>query len=278
MPIFGIRESKKRVIEFLLGLDTLSNEKERERLKIMKSNIERDWEVIVQNMQSLATRNSCIIENLPNQPRVLSDKNLARIGLVTIENNEAEEEIARLKIEYNALKQLKPRVLDNFDALNIELSETEEAILSLEAKVNDFAIKISRETDIISRLTKDLEIVNSDIRNNNDAARLQKFGSEATEDMSVNTCPVCKQDIHDSLLLVDTENVFMNIEDNIRHLKAQKSMLEFSLSSHEQNKIILGEQKDTIYAYARLILKCSPVFKSIFRCALRPYNFCKCPG
>ena len=32
MPIFGIRESKKRIVEYILGLDTLKNEKERDQL------------------------------------------------------------------------------------------------------------------------------------------------------------------------------------------------------------------------------------------------------
>lgn len=37
MPIFGIRESKKRVIEYILNLDVLKNEKERDRLNDVKS-------------------------------------------------------------------------------------------------------------------------------------------------------------------------------------------------------------------------------------------------
>lgn len=37
MPIFGIRESKKRIVEYILGLDTLKNEKERDRLNTVKA-------------------------------------------------------------------------------------------------------------------------------------------------------------------------------------------------------------------------------------------------
>lgn len=40
MPIFGIRESKKRVLEYIIGLDTLKNEKEHERLNGIKTEIE----------------------------------------------------------------------------------------------------------------------------------------------------------------------------------------------------------------------------------------------
>lgn len=36
MPILGIKDSKKRVLEFIMNLDTLSNEKKKENLKISK--------------------------------------------------------------------------------------------------------------------------------------------------------------------------------------------------------------------------------------------------
>ena len=243
MPIFGIRESKKRVIEFLLHLDTLKNEKERDRLKTVKDNLERNWEQLITATKQEALRESCEVVNLPPHPRVLSNKDYNRIYLTTMEGNIINEEIAGLQDEYSSLRQLKPRVLDNFVALDAELSETESAILSMESELRIIAIQLAREYDVISRLTKDLEIINSDIRNNNDAARLRKFGSEATGEFLADICPVCKQAIHDTLLAAEADNLFMNIEDNIRHLKEQKSMLEFSLLSHNKNREAMQQQK-----------------------------------
>lgn len=246
MPMFGIKDSKKRVIEYLLSLDTLKNEKERDRLKLAKANIERDWERLIADIQACVLHSSCVIENLPMHPRILTYIDYSRIHLMTLDNKEIREEIGQLQADYDSLRQLKPRVRDNFDALHTELAETESAIIDFEKTLNDLVIRISRENNSVKHLSKDLEIINSDIRNNNDAARLQKFGSDVTSEMSANTCPVCKQAIHDTLLLSETEGVFMNIEDNIRHLKAQKSMLEFSLSSHKQSKDIMEEQKAAI--------------------------------
>lgn len=246
MPIFGIRESKKRVVEFLLRLDTLKNEKERDRLKIVKANLERDWEQLITDIQQEALRESCEVVNLPPHPRVLSNTDYSRIHLTTVEGNTIDGEVAGLQEEYNSLRRLKPRVLDNFDELNAELSETESAILSMESELRVLTTQLVRENDVIIRLTKDLEIINSDIQNNNDAARLQKFGSEVTGEFSADICPVCKQAIHDTLLSTETDSLFMNIEDNIRHLKEQKSMLGFSLSSHKQNKEVIQQQKITM--------------------------------
>jgi len=54
--------------------------------------------------------------------------------------------------------------------------------------------------------------------------------------MSVNACPTCRQHIQDSLLDTLPDNRFMSIEDNIRHLKEQKKMFEFSLESRKRNQ------------------------------------------
>ena len=96
-------------------------------------------------------------------------------------------------------------------------------------------------------MNADLEIVNSDIRNNNDAARLQKFGSEATgEGISADICPVCKQHIQDNLLNLEDVSGFMSIEDNIRHLKEQKKMLEFTLGSRKEFRDKLSREKEDL--------------------------------
>lgn len=244
MPIFGIRESKKHVVEFILRLNTLSNEKERERLKALKARLERDWEQLIADMQKTVAYESCAITNLPLYPRVLSDREYSRIIIMSGNESSIDDEIARLQADYNTLRQLKPRVLDNFDALNSELSETESAILANEAELKKIEERLSYERIAISRLTHDLEIVNADIRNNNDAARLQKFGSEVTGEFSADVCPVCKQRVHDNLLLAVADSVFMNIEENITHLKEQKKMLEFSLSSHMSSRDeLLGDKQ-----------------------------------
>ena len=89
------------------------------------------------------------------------------------------------------MRQLKPLVRDNFDALNTELSETQTQILVFESRSHKINRDLASYDEAIKRLNADLALVNSDIRNNNDAARLQKFGSEATGgNISADICPV----------------------------------------------------------------------------------------
>jgi hypothetical protein len=247
MPIFGIRESKKRVVEFVLGLDTFKNERERERLSVEKTQIEQAWKQFVSEIQLLAASGLAEIANLPATPRVLNDGDINRIVLMVDGGQLIDDTIAKLQEEHSGLKQLKPLVVDNFEALNIELSETESSILTFETTTASLGQQIRTGDTTISSLESDIEIINSDIRNNEDAARLQKFGSEvAGGNLSAGICPTCKQSIDDSLLPLVTDAAFMSIDDNIKHLKEQKKMLEFSLSGRRKNRNELQLQKQQI--------------------------------
>lgn len=247
MPIFGIRESKKRIVEYVLGLDTLKNEKEKERLNAEKTQLEREWAQVITEFQNSAHMESCEVSNLPLHPRVLGEKDYTRININLLDNVSIIEEIERLHLESDGLRQLSPRVLDNFEELNTELSETHMSILKFEKNLQDTSKKLASINETIRKLKVDLEIIDSDIRNNEDAARLQKFGSEATNgEISVEICPTCKQHIQDNLLISEVTSGFMNIEDNIKHLKEQKKMLEFSLGSRKETRDKLQRNRDVI--------------------------------
>ncbi len=263
MPVFGIRESKKRIVEYILGLDTLKNEKERDRLNAVKSQLEQKWKLLISEIERTVYSESCDVSNLPITPRVLSDTDYSRITVSVLGSSTITDAVQILNHEYKALRQLKPRVSDNFEALNKELSETQGQILSFERRLHDIQADLSKHIESIKRLSNDLEIINSDIRNNNDAARLQNFGSETIGvDISAQICPVCKQHIQDNLLSTDAISGFMSIEDNIRHLKEQKKMLEFTLTSLKESRDKLNREKEDIEAKVQTLRRLAHTLRS----------------
>lgn len=263
MPIFGIRESKKRIVEYILGLDTLKNEKERERLNSIKVQIERKWEQLISEFERTIHAEMCEIANLPRQPKVLSDIDYSRIMVATANGTLIDNEIETLEADYEKMRQLKPLVHDNFEALNNELSATQTQILAFENHLGDLRKNTAKYDEAIKRLTADLEIVDSDIRNNNDAARLQKFGSEATGAIiSADICPVCKQHIHDNLIDTEAISGFMSIEDNIRHLKEQKKMLEFTLKSRKEARERIAREKEEYEARLQTLCRLAYTLRS----------------
>lgn len=263
MPVFGIRESRKRIVEYILGLDTLKNEKERDHLNAEKSQLEYKWGQLISDFEKAVRSESCEISNLPIHPRVLSDVDYSRMVVSVLGATSIKDEIQSLNDKYDGMRQLKPLVRDNFDELNAELSETQTQILAFESHLCEINRSLASYDEAIKRLSADLVLVNSDIRNNNDAARLRKFGSEATGgDISADICPVCKQHIQDNLLDAEAVRGFMSIEDNIRHLKEQKKMLEFTLGSRKESREILRREKDDLEARLQTLRRLAHTLRS----------------
>lgn len=248
MPVFGIRESKKRVVEFLLDLDTIKNEKERARLRSEKEQIELDWTRRIDTFRNSVSQQSGSVFNLPLHPRILNDRDYSRIAVYLATDKPITVMIQQLQDQYLEIRQLKPKVIDNFDALNNELSETVQTIRDFEKRESQIEHDLFYENETIERLKNDIAFIDADIQNNNDAARLQNFGSDAGLDISPDVCPVCGQEIHDNMIKAESNLVFMDIEENIVHLKEQKKMLAFALSNHQARKSQLDQDRTSLSA------------------------------
>lgn len=235
MPYFGIRDAKKRVVEFLLGLDTFKNEREKNRLKSIKDAIISEWKNIFDDINRNVLRESCSVSGLPIQPKIMNDNDYKAIAVTTVDKKSLESAILELQGEHDSIKCLKPRNIDNFDSLNKELQTISETIDSFEQKASECHEQIILSRSAVVQAERSLEIVTRDLRNNKDAAKLQSMGSVVGCKISKNICPTCNQKIDDSLLHLGNDIPIMSIEENIRHLEGQKSVLEFTRDSHKTN-------------------------------------------
>ncbi len=235
MPYFGIKDAKKRVVEFLLGLDTFKNEREKNRLKSVKNTIISEWKNIFDDINRNATHESCSVSGLSIQPKIMSDNDYKAIAVTTVDKESLEDAISELQDEHDSIKCLKPRNIDNFDDLNKELQTISETIDSFEQKAFECHEQITLSRSAVTQAERSLEIVIRDLRNNKDAAKLQTMGSVVGCKIAKNICPTCNQKIDDSLLHLGNDIPIMSIEENIRHLEGQKSVLEFTRDSHKTN-------------------------------------------
>ncbi|OME78662.1 hypothetical protein BK120_23265 [Paenibacillus sp. FSL A5-0031] len=234
MPFLGIRESKKRVLEFILRLDTLENEKKKDSLRTRDSSIKFQWDTIIKELNILVYREACNPKGLPMFPQILSEEDLSNM-FIKKDGVEIEEYIEMLQEQYNNLTVLKPKIVDNFEEIQVELNATESSIQEFERELYRNRSLQHSEKSIIDKLTSNLEIIETDIKNNKDAARLRTLGSELDLMTSKDTCPVCSQPIQDTLIPDSGYMQVMSIDENIRHLNAQNEMLEFAQNSHKRN-------------------------------------------
>lgn len=241
IPVLGIKDSKKRVVEYVLGLDTINTEKKKEELKFEETRIKNEWEVEIKELKNAVNRETCSVSGVPVVPCEFTQISAKSIHIFKDENL-LDIYIQGLKDECKKLDAIKPRVIDNFDELQRELEETEKNIEKFETDTCRLRNELSKETAAILVLNDNLEIIETDLQNNKDAAKLRKLGAEIGCKSFENVCPICNQPIADSLLPVVEETEVMSIDENIRHLEAQKVMLSYARESHYANKKTIDEK------------------------------------
>ena len=248
MPIFSIRDAKKRVLEYVLALDTLSNEKKKAHLKQREASIQSRWDIAFNEVSNACNREDCRIVNLPSNPRLLDSDFLERVAIIPIgkEIISIKDKLDMLEDEYEALKKTSPKIVDNFDELQNELSITEGSICNLETEIQEQRTRLLSEIQSVEKLTQNLKTINIDIRNNKDALKLKNMGSDLQVSSYMGLCPLCHQHIEDTLLPSQNCTPVMSIEDNIKHLESQKDMLDFALSAHRKNKDTINENIQSI--------------------------------
>ncbi|MCU7766909.1 hypothetical protein [Priestia megaterium] len=246
MPHFGIREPKKRVIEYLLNMDTLKNEKLKHNLKVREKDITDRWKNLYGNMVKELEKKSLLLTGINNKVEILEETRHP-IKVVYQENNQVYsigEYIDIKRNEYQNLIKLKPKSVDNFEELRIELIKIEEDITFYEEKIKEIKANANKEKISLNKLSNSLKLIQTDIVNNQDAKKLRNLGSQEGFDSFKDTCPTCKQQISDTLLVSQNLTKVMSIEDNIKHLKSQENLFIFAIE--QKNKNINDFEEDVI--------------------------------
>lgn len=89
---FKIKEAPKRVIEFILKLDTLDNEKKREEYNINIQKVKQSWNDTIREIKKTLFNNNCSVYGLPANPQALDINFLEKVLIFKSisENDEVE--------------------------------------------------------------------------------------------------------------------------------------------------------------------------------------------
>ena len=247
MPILNIKDAKKRVVEYLLSLDTLANEKRRVSLKNNENIIQANWKLVVSEIQAMCNRENCQVQGLSPTPRILDEKAKETLTVSVLGSKlSISDELAVLEKRKEDLIGITPKVVDNYEILQEELHKTEESIAALETELLDYQTIARTEKEMISKFSNSLETINDDLRNNKDALKLKQMGSTLDISSYQGICPVCHQTIQDSLLPAQICEHIMSIEENIKHLESQRDMLNFALKAHREKRVQAEEHAQSL--------------------------------
>jgi hypothetical protein len=225
-----IQDVARRVMEFLLDLETAKNRRRRAELRAAISELAGRWSDRRKAMEEAASRVGRI-RGLAAQPSAefaaaqTLDLQLYYQGewtrlvdvLQMATSRVAELEASQVETVEQAAPDIQTRVTD----LRSEL-DTLSAVL--EAVRGDYGA----ETQDNAALEERVAALETDLKRNQDAQKLQRLGSELGRAASEHVCPTCHQGVSNELLPT-VESLGMALDENIAFVKSQLELYRSAL-------------------------------------------------
>lgn len=250
---FKIKDSKKRVLEYVLGLSVLETERAYNEAKALLKATETEWKIIYNNIMS-KNKNSegLIIRGLSEKPHIISDNE--NLEILKQEYNGTEiiqKVIERINLKIDQLNNIHDPIIENRQgALNSELNELNQLNEEFSIKLSQILTEYTLEKEQLKSIKDRIVSIEKDLEENNDLKKLISLGSLENTNIVKSNCPTCGQKINDTLLEQSGEMKIMTIEQSIHCLKNEKIMLEFSYNSQyklvENKKIIIAKLEKRI--------------------------------
>lgn len=226
---FQIRDVGRRVMEFLMGLDTQDLEIRRQKLDMDLAASTSAWGAKRAEIFSVATVANARVQGIPTTPTVsTSDVESAFLQAPSGDDWRPLEEIMsalRKRVaDYRAAEV--PSVEDVSGAEADELGQLIDLAAQQNASRN--ALFRARQAEMVQRTSVQRRIaaLEEDLKKNQDAQKLRSFGSKLTEAFAADHCPTCSQPIQDTLLAQQASAAVMPVEDNIEYIKSQRAIFQ----------------------------------------------------
>ena len=234
VPNFGIKDSKKKTVEYLLNMDSIELSKKK---LMLKNSIEQDK---IKWLQLFIESNEYFKSLKFDLKGVTKKASLVEAESINILDSETGLNLDNLKAKLKKEKEdiLAVKYSKNYEneELNEELNKIIEQIEKYRIENEDLLSKKNKEKLEKQKINEGLEILINDIQNNKGLYKIKKYGAEESINIYKDICPTCHQAINDSLLSVQSQSTLMTPEQNIIHLENQE--LLFNSMINQKDKII----------------------------------------
>jgi len=244
MPSFNIKNSKRKLTEFLLSLECFENEILLDKLKEDRKKLVETWE---RNFEKFQNRNQDVIFRISGISSESSQKSLASIKGSEIYLKpydswiEIESAISQLSIEYSNHRKKELQISMFKTPGNEKLTSAKKYLISHQRIVNKLVRekmiekdKIERYVDTRYRLIEELANIEA----------IKEIDGDLSNITEVSVCPVCDSNI-DSQSGIDLKKSEFGYEGTKSYIKSQISFL----SSYIENAGTIIEQYDRSLNY-----------------------------
>jgi hypothetical protein len=120
------------------------------------------------------------------------------------------------------IEQKIPRVAEIADSAQRELSVAESNVQTRQATLSRLMEALESEEQEVAQVHDRLQAIDEDIQRNKDAKTLRTLGSRMQSVVDHGACPVCHQQIADSLVPLAEGQAVMSLDENIEFLGEQR--------------------------------------------------------
>ena len=227
MPYYGIKQATSRVIEFILNMDIFENQKRKQEINYQEDTLRERWKIVYYQADNIARDTRFKLHGLTEKPTITS--NIEEICLIKDTEDSSidiEQYLLAIKQEYsNLISEEIKTVGENVEMTEGKLKTLQDAhnLKSLQYDMISSELSISEQQ--LERYEEQLKEIETDLLKNKNALKVVKLGGEIGSHVSALICPTCHQQIEDTLLPHDIQQVPMRLEDNIKYLESEKKMI-----------------------------------------------------
>lgn len=262
MPYYGIKQATSRVVEFVLNMDIFENQKKKQEINYKEDILKEQWKSFYIQASSIARDTRFRLQGIEEKPKIINNTDEmclvkdTEFGVIDIEH-----ELLSIKQDYSDL------IIGEISIVGEKVTIIEDRLKKLQDKHNFKSLQydmISSELSIseqqLEHYEEQLEEIETDLVKNKNALKVVKLGGEIGSNVSALICPTCHQQIEDTLLPHDIQQVPMRLDDNIKYLESEKKMIkkyiegQRNLINDKQQRLnILREELSNIRADIRSI-------------------------
>lgn len=259
IPNFGIKDSKKRIIEYILNLTTFEYEQKKNQYEDNKKEIALEWDNQITQIKEKVDSISGVLQNLPE---VIRGEELLNSHQYDVYFKISSDNSVTLEEYYQILMSSKVEIETS---LNQPKNDIDKKLIKLKRKLKTSLDDLFKLGSVISAKKDELKVLgeesnhlSKEMENLTDLLKIERYThstAENTHKALKGICPTCENPISPS---VYKHLEIMGLQENKDYLKSQNEILKTyieALRKEIQNEENFYKQLQEEYQLDKEVIK-----------------------
>jgi hypothetical protein len=236
---FGVRDVRRRTVEFLIALDAYSIAEEKLAIQVESARIRAAWSELRTVAAKRAISEGAILNGVPTEPQSTWPPETAPQVFIGTQQGGWEalpNYIGRVRQRQAQLRDIPiPTSGEDDSKARAALAEAENAISERELVLRQTLQNLEGEISEAGALEERIASLIEDQRKYKDLRKLRELGSDGVDEVFHGTCPTCHQEISDTLMDLGKRAVTMSVDQNIAFYDEQLQLSQAVLENAQKS-------------------------------------------